>query len=233
MKNIGNNILVDLKNSINSEQKLRVLEQILQLYYKHYHLPYVWGGSSVEELHDDEFDPIVRSQKRYLFEPDGAITSGLPLRAGLDCGGKLRLALYSEIPILNSEKKTVNNYFALLKEEAVKVSSFSSLNNLEPLDLLFFGLDKGDGKVNFNHVGIYLDDGYMIHSSRVKPADYVNITSENWDEWNSIVSNIDLFNGRDDKDRFRGGIHVQKINDYEVPFWEKPYDVIEVISIIK
>lgn len=84
-----------------------------------------------------------------------------------DCSGLIRYVYKSKgITLPRTAEEQSNVGVAIKKEE------------LQKGDLIF---SSTDGSGNVTHVGIYIGDGYMIHSP--KPGDKVNKTSINLDYW--------------------------------------------------
>jgi len=108
-------------------------------------MPYIWGGTS-----------------------DGAETEfGVTSRGGYDCSGFVwrvyKLQSYANEGALASVLRGRTTY--QMSGEVPK-SKRIGLANLEPADVVFFG-DKGQRSQpsQVGHMGIYLGNGWFIHSS--------------------------------------------------------------------
>jgi cell wall-associated NlpC family hydrolase len=107
--------------------------------------PYVWAGSSEE--------------------PQALYSSNAP--AGFDCSGFVwrvyKLEPFADAPQLAATLKGRTTY--VMSSEVPKAQRIAR-DALEPGDVLFFG-DKGPQSkpAQIGHMGIYLGNGWMIHSS--------------------------------------------------------------------
>ena len=109
--------------------------------------PYVWGGTS--DRPQDPFD------------------TGKQLPGGFDCSGFVwrvyKLQAYAGAEALPATLKGRTTY-AMSGE--VGPARRIPLAKLEPGDLLFFGADGPKSKpAEVDHMGIYLGDGWFVHSS--------------------------------------------------------------------
>ncbi len=107
--------------------------------------PYVWGGTSEKPQ-----------------TPLGVQTPG-----GFDCSGFVwrvyKLQKYAGAPQL---RDTIRGRTSMQMSGEVPKASRIALEGLEPADLLFFGSRGSKSKpAQINHMGIYLGDGWFIHSS--------------------------------------------------------------------
>jgi cell wall-associated NlpC family hydrolase len=107
--------------------------------------PYVWGGTSEKAQ-----------------TPLGVQTPG-----GFDCSGFVwrvyRLQKYTGAPQL---RDVIRGRTTMQISGEVPKASRIALDGLQPTDLLFFGSRGPKSKpAQINHMGIYLGDGWFIHSS--------------------------------------------------------------------
>jgi cell wall-associated NlpC family hydrolase len=108
-------------------------------------MPYIWGGTS-----------------------DGAETEfGVPSRGGYDCSGFV-WRVYKLEPYAGGEAlaSTLRGRTTFEMSGEVPASERISFANLQPADVIFFG-DKGPRSQpsQVGHTGIYLGNGWFIHSS--------------------------------------------------------------------
>lgn len=85
-------------------------------------------------------------------------------RDGIDCSG-LTVNIFSKI----YRKRLPRNSAEMAQRAVHKISKGS----LKPGDLIFFATNKKSGQIN--HVGIYLKDGFFLHSSTSKGVIVSNI----------------------------------------------------------
>jgi cell wall-associated NlpC family hydrolase len=109
--------------------------------------PYVWGGES--ERAEDAFAPF-----------------GSQAQGGFDCSGLawrvFKLEPYPEAPSL-AETLRGRTTFKLSAE--FPAAKRVSLAKLAPGDLAFFGKGPHSRPAQIDHLGIYLGNGWMLHSS--------------------------------------------------------------------
>jgi cell wall-associated NlpC family hydrolase len=107
--------------------------------------PYVWGGTS----------PTAES-------PFGAQAAG-----GFDCSGFVwrvyKLTSYPEEGTLAGVLRGRTTY--QMAGEVGRASRISTVTSLEPGDVLFFGHGPQSKPSEIDHTGIYLGNGWMVHSS--------------------------------------------------------------------
>jgi cell wall-associated NlpC family hydrolase len=108
-------------------------------------MPYVWGGAS-----------------------DGPQTAfGVSSRGGYDCSGFVwRVYKLAQYPDEGSLASTLQGRTTYQMSGEVPRAKRLALADLEPADVVFFG-DKGPRSkpAQVGHMGIYLGDGWFIHSS--------------------------------------------------------------------
>jgi cell wall-associated NlpC family hydrolase len=119
--------------------------QILNTAVKFIGYPYVWGGES--ETTKSPFGPQVHG--------------------GFDCSGFVwrvyKVQQYAGAPVLAATLQGRTTY-AMSGE--VPASKRIPLAKLQPADLIFFGAKGSKSKpAQVNHMGIYLGNGWFIHSS--------------------------------------------------------------------
>lgn len=107
-------------------------------------MPYIWGG-----------------------EDDGAQTSfGVSSRGGYDCSGFVwrvyKLQLYPGAGRLSSVLRGRTTY---QMSGEVPASQRIGFANLEPADVIFFGKGPSSQPSQVDHMGIYVGNGWFIHSS--------------------------------------------------------------------
>jgi cell wall-associated NlpC family hydrolase len=107
-------------------------------------MPYIWGG-----------------------EDDGAQTSfGVSSRGGYDCSGFVwrvyKLQLYPGAARLSSVLRGRTTY---QMSGEVPASQRIGFANLEPADVIFFGKGPSSQPSQVDHMGIYVGNGWFIHSS--------------------------------------------------------------------
>jgi cell wall-associated NlpC family hydrolase len=107
--------------------------------------PYVWAGTSEEPQ-----------------KPTGAQVPG-----GFDCSGfawrVFKLQAYDDGGVL---AKTLNGRTAAEMAGEVPASKRIAYAKLQPADLMFFASSGSKKAGAVDHMGIYIGDGWMIHSSR-------------------------------------------------------------------
>jgi cell wall-associated NlpC family hydrolase len=120
-------------------------KQILTIAFARIGMPYIWGGTS-----------------------DGPETEfGVSSRGGYDCSGFVwrvyKLQLYPDEGTLASALQGRTTY--QMSGEVAR-SKRIGLASLEPADVIFFG-DKGPRSqpAQVGHMGIYVGNGWFIHSS--------------------------------------------------------------------
>jgi cell wall-associated NlpC family hydrolase len=122
--------------------------------------PYVWGGTS-----EGPQDPFA----------NGKLVPG-----GFDCSGFVwrvyKLQAYTGGETLNATLKGRTTYAMSGEVPPAKRIPFAKL---QPADLVFFGPGGTKSKpAAINHMGIYLGNGWMVHSSSQGGA--VTQIGENW-----------------------------------------------------
>ena len=108
-------------------------------------MPYIWGGAS-----DDAEAPF-----------------GVPSRGGYDCSGFVwRVYKLQWYPGEGSLASTLRGRTTYAMSGEVPASKRISYANLQPADVIFFG-DRGPRSkpAQVGHMGIYLGNGWFIHSS--------------------------------------------------------------------
>jgi cell wall-associated NlpC family hydrolase len=119
--------------------------QILDTAVAHIGMPYIWGGTS-----------------------DGAETEfGVSSRGGYDCSGFVwRVYKLQAYPDERTLAATLRGRTTYAMSGEVPRSQRIALASLAPADVIFFG-DKGPSSkpAQVGHMGIYLGNGWFIHSS--------------------------------------------------------------------
>ena len=107
------------------------------------------------ESHKPSPDKIIAAAKEMIGRPYlWGGTSG----KGMDCSGFTKTAFY-----LNGIQ--LERDASLQVHTGKKIDTDTTLKNLIPGDLLFFGKYRDDGSERITHVAIYLGDGKIIHAS--------------------------------------------------------------------
>ena len=89
---------------------------------------------------------------------------------GYDCSGFVQM-LYRQMGVFLPRDSRDQIKSPLLRE--------TSLDKLQPGDLIFFGLDES----KICHVGMYLGDDHFIHSSPTENAPYIHISTLSAPQW--------------------------------------------------
>ncbi len=119
--------------------------QILDTAVAHIGMPYIWGGTS--DSAETEF--------------------GVSSRGGYDCSGFVwRVYKLQAYPNEGSLASTLRGRTTFQMSAEVPAAKRIGLAKLEPADVIFFG-DKGPKSkpAQVGHMGIYLGNGWFIHSS--------------------------------------------------------------------
>jgi cell wall-associated NlpC family hydrolase len=108
-------------------------------------MPYIWGGTN-----------------------DGPETDfGVPARGGYDCSGFVwRVYKLEQYAASGSLPLVLRGRTTYLMSAEVPRAQRIALANLQPADVIFFG-DRGPGSqpAQVGHMGIYVGNGWFIHSS--------------------------------------------------------------------
>jgi cell wall-associated NlpC family hydrolase len=107
--------------------------------------PYVWGGTS----------------------PTQETPAGVPAPGGFDCSGFVwrvyKLTGYADSGALADTLRGRTTYE--MSGEVGAKQRISKVESLEPGDVLFFGRGPNSKPAQVDHAGIYLGNGWMVHSS--------------------------------------------------------------------
>ncbi len=116
----------------------------------------VQGGGVSEFIDDEMVENVIASTLKLLGSP--YLWGGMSAK-GVDCSGLVRISY-----IMNGILLPRNASQQINCGERIDVSD---LSNLERGDLVFFGSRPSEpgGKLRVTHVGIYLGDNHIIHSS--------------------------------------------------------------------
>jgi cell wall-associated NlpC family hydrolase len=108
--------------------------------------PYVWGGES--ELSQSPYDP----------QPHG----------GFDCSGFVwRIYKLQAYPNEGKLADTLRGRTTYVMSGEVPAARRIAIADLQPADLIFFGANGPKSKpAQIDHMGVYLGNGWFIHSSR-------------------------------------------------------------------
>ena len=133
---LSNNDIIGEGGSMTYEKKLEQVKEHLPFLYQNLGQPYVWGGGKTVEATE------------------------MGYKKGYDCSG-LSWAFYKRLGI--HIPHGANNQYHYKEMQTGK-----DLKNAKVGDLIFFNFptkrSKGNPKI-MTHVGIYVGDGYMVHSS--------------------------------------------------------------------
>jgi cell wall-associated NlpC family hydrolase len=107
--------------------------------------PYVWGGTS----------------------PTTETPAGVTAAGGFDCSGFVwrvyKLTQYADAGTLAGTLRGRTTY--QMSGEVGPTQRIAKVENLEPGDVLFFGKGPKSKPAEVDHTGIYLGNGWMVHSS--------------------------------------------------------------------
>jgi cell wall-associated NlpC family hydrolase len=107
--------------------------------------PYVWGGTS----------------------PGKETPAGVPAAGGFDCSGFVwrvyKLTPYADSDALSDALRGRTTF--QMAGEVGRASRIVKATNLKPGDVLFFGRGPQSKPSEVDHAGIYLGNGWMVHSS--------------------------------------------------------------------
>jgi len=118
-----------------------------------------------DPLSDEEFEALEEYAMRYIGVPYMEAGSS---PAGFDCSGFVRY-------VLHNMEKGVNAYSC---EGIIENCAIVDEAHLQKGDLVFFSGTQH--KYGVSHVGIYIGDGKMIHTSMGRGVEIAEIFSEYW-----------------------------------------------------
>jgi cell wall-associated NlpC family hydrolase len=120
-------------------------QQILTTAASYVGFPYVWGGTS----------------------PTAENPAGVPAPGGFDCSGFVwrvyKLTSYADEGTLADTLRGRTTY--QMSGEVGAKGRIAKVENLQPGDVLFFGKGPKSKPAQVDHTGIYLGNGWMVHSS--------------------------------------------------------------------
>jgi cell wall-associated NlpC family hydrolase len=120
-------------------------QEVLRTAVSYVGFPYVWGGTS----------------------PTQQSPFGMQAQGGFDCSGLVwqvfKLTAYADAPALAAIIKGRTTYE--MAAEGGKAARIAKVESLDPGDVLFFGRGPASKPAEISHTGIYLGNGWMVHSS--------------------------------------------------------------------
>jgi len=120
-------------------------QEVLRTAVAYVGYPYVWGGTS----------------------PTPQSPFGLQAQGGFDCSGFVwqvfKLTAYADAPTLAAVIKGRTTY--QMAAEGGKAARITKVDSLAPGDVLFFGRGPASPPAAISHTGIYLGNGWFVHSS--------------------------------------------------------------------
>ncbi len=157
-----------------SESRNPTPENIIAEAMKFHGIQYMWGGMSPNGV---DCSGLVH----HVYMMNGI---ALPRNASQMIGRGKVVDVNPNLDILPSWKieETLSAEEKAAADEAFEAEMEHRIANLQPCDLLFFGYVKDDGSYKITHVGMYIGDGKLIHSSQVVRVNSLLPSGENYYE---------------------------------------------------